>query len=159
MWKHARAVAQVGVALLLMQRQRIINLSSNFALGHFIAHLIANGARHAHHILIVNVAALVQRWIAKRQSARVHRGVAVSCAGVLEEGVIPRGVLLARRAPSVQMTQFHGQNRCLQRVQAAVHSNFLVEILWLHAVIAQTLHARAQFIIVGGNDSAVAKAT
>ena len=56
------------------------------------------------------------------------------------------------------MTQFHGQNRCLQRIQAAVHSNFLVEILGLHAVIAQTLHARAKFVIVGGNDSAIAKA-
>ena len=37
------------------------------------------------------------------------------------------------------MPKFDTQDRCLQRIKAGVHANFLMEILRLHAVIAEPL--------------------
>ena len=75
------------------------------------------------------------------------------------ELVVPRGIALARITPRIKVPELDAEHRGLQRIQARVHADFLVEILWLHAVVAQALHAGSVNIGIGGHDAAIAKST
>ena len=76
---------------------------------------------------------------------------------VLKQLVIAFRIFLPRRGPLFEMTKFHSQDGCLQRIQSAIQSDLGVPIVARVSMDSQTPQPRRQVGIVGGDESAVSR--
>src|SRR5690606_4509741 len=72
--------------------------------------------------------------------------------------VIVRGVDAAALVPALKVLKLHTERGGLQRVEARVQPDVLVEVLRLHAVHAQNTHQMSQLLIVRRYDAAIPEA-
>merc|ERR1711965_252146 len=117
-------------------------------------------ARHPQDVLVVDVTRPVRRRLrrSKRKSALVDADGAGRRAGGRDGLVVPGRVRLATGGPGIEVLDLHEEDRRLQRVESGVQSDIVVEVLRLHAVVAETDHPFGQFLIPGGAESAVTEA-
>src|SRR5690349_3812606 len=75
---------------------------------------------------------------------------------LLEKFAITIGVSPARPAELIEVSELHQQNRSLQGIQAAVHSQQVVVIFLTAAMLSQYRNALGKIGVVGGDQAAVA---
>src|SRR6476659_11439137 len=119
----------VREALLLRQRQRVVNLASDSGALQMIEHAVAGGViGEPNDVLVVNV-------LPFRQLARQHDAIAELRLG--EKLRVNRRIAPPSLRPGVEMRQLDVKNGGLQRVDAEVAANVSVVVLRPHSVYAE----------------------
>src|SRR6476660_3725409 len=116
-------MAEIREALLLVQRQRIVDLSAHATALEMRAQLVAS--LRSNHVLVEDVAIA---GLAERQADCVAE------IGRREQRVVMIGVALPRLAPRVEMLELDAQHRRLELVQAEIAADQSVEVFRLAAV-------------------------
>src|ERR1022692_275126 len=105
-----------------MQRHRVIDFGADVARGEEFAQPIP--PLRAYYVLVKNVMGM-RRSFEQADGRVVFGGPEPSRS---QEAVVGRGPLLPLPVPSLDVWQFHPQNRGLDRIHAAVPAHLLVQI-------------------------------
>src|SRR5271166_932375 len=136
-----------------MERDGVVDLRADFALGEELAQAIA--ARGADDVLVPDV-------MAARNLVGQHNSVGGIGAGLdqsrgMKEGVIAAGYGAAELVPAVDVLELDGEDGALEAVHAGVPADFVVVIAAAHSVLAQHAGALGDFIGVGGDHAGIAR--
>ncbi len=125
-------MTQMAQAFLKMQGQRIVNIAGYTILSQMADERIPICRWDANHVLIEYVLAMgCNRWSLNEafEMTGFDQAIVAQC----------RGLPVCR--PTVEVWEFHPQNRRMNGVDTSVPADVFVVILRLHAVYAQRLHA------------------
>src|SRR6185437_4625480 len=106
------------------------------------------------HKLVINVIVLSTRATVYRLWKFHFPGLREPA--LLEQSLVPSGILLPSFGPPIEIIELYVQNRSLNRIETEVPSNPLVIVLRLAAVNSQDPHSLCKVSIVGHCHSAIA---
>ena len=147
----AGAVAEIAVAFLEVERERVVDLGADSRRGEMCAECVA--VRGADDELVVDVVIF-------------HAGAGPRLDGELQGAVeaelcecfpIIGGACAACGAPFVEVREFYGEDGALDRINAEVAADPFVKVARLHAVVAQGADLRGEGVVGAGDHAGVAE--
>ena len=145
-------VAETLERRLQMERDGVIDLRADFALGEELAQAIA--AVGADNVLMPDVAAAAH-FLRKYNAVDGIRAGFDQSRG-MEERVIAAGDGAAELVPAVDVLELDGEDGALETVHAGVPADLVVVVAAAHSVLAQHAGALGDFIGVGGDHASIA---
>src|SRR4029077_16093912 len=143
-----RLVAEVREGLLQVQGNRIVDLRRNAAGAEMFAEVVAAGGANRELIVDMNEV--------RRGNGQRYFRFQMEFA---EELAITIGIALPGCCPGIEIFQFHAEDGGLKGVQAAIHTQQLVDIFVAGTVHMQELETIGQGSVAGSNNASIAGGT
>ena len=77
--------------------------------------------------------------------------------GAIQRRVIDRCDTLPSCILLIEMSQLHAQDRCLDLIETAVHTDFVAKVVRTPAILAQRGDMRSELVRCGGDQAAVSE--
>ena len=136
-----------------MERDGVVDLRADFALGEELAQAVAAGG--ADDVLMPDVAGAAH--FLRKYDAVGGIGAGLDQSRGMKERVIAAGDGAAELVPAVDVLELDGEDGALEAVHAGVPADFVVVVAAAHSVLAQHAGALGDFIGVGGDHAGVAR--